>query len=157
MSWAIQKATELGVSAITPLVSDRVMVRPKASRFTVLQERWQRIAVDAAQQSERWDIPEIHPPSSFSIFMETTGNEGVGCILVERQGTKRLRSLPINEHFTGKIIVTVGPEGGWTNEERRQAIQYDFSEVTIGATIFRAETAPLVALTLIQNQLGEFG
>ena len=74
--------------------------------------------------------------------------------MAEREGSDRLQSLPIGKHFTGKIIIAVGPEGGWTIEEFQEAQQHHFMAISLGPYILRGETAPLVALSILQNRLG---
>ena len=155
MTWAIQKATELGVATIVPLLTDRVIVRPKPDRFDSLQERYARIALDAAQQSERWEIPDIFPPTPFHQFLDQFNQGTIACILVERERLPGIHSLPLDKEFQGTVVVMVGPEGGWTLDERREAQQAHFIPISLGATILRGETAPLAAITLLQSRLGK--
>ncbi|MEC4673843.1 MAG: RsmE family RNA methyltransferase [Nitrospirota bacterium] len=156
MTWAIQKATELGVHTIFPIMSHRCIVRPDADRAQSYQARWQRIALDAAQQSERWDVPHVHLPCDLSTFL-ASHEQDMKFILVERGTPNKTTAFSLDEGFQGNLTIASGPEGGWTDEERKEANQNNFHDVTLGTTIFRAETAPLVALALIQSQLGEFG
>jgi len=157
MTWAIQKATELGVSTIVPLLTEHVIVRPKPDRFQSLHERHSRIALDAAQQSERWDIPEVLPPTSLSNFLQTFRNATLRCLLVERNNVPGLNSLALNEDFMGTVILAVGPEGGWTPSEKQEAQRFGFTSISLGTTILRGETAPLATLSIIQSRLGNLG
>ncbi|MDT7041092.1 RsmE family RNA methyltransferase [Candidatus Nitronereus thalassa] len=154
MNWAIQKATELGVSTIIPLITERVIVRPRSDRFQSLQERYARIALDAAQQSERWDVPEVLPPTSFHDFLEDNCQSPIKGILVEREKLPGIGSLPLDKELNGVVVVMVGPEGGWTPEEQREAQQRAFTPISMGTSILRGETAPLTALSIIQFRLG---
>ena len=157
MSWVIQKATELGVVAIIPLLAARVIVHPPAGRIPTLQKRWQRIAVDAAQQSEQWAIPDVAPPMALSEWFHHCATAAFKCALVERGDRQRLGALPIDHTFQGSLMLTVGPEGGWTPEEIREIRDHHFHAVSLGDGILRSETAPLAALSILQHRLGNLG
>ncbi len=154
MNWAIQKATELGVDTIVPLFTERVIIRPKADRYHSLQERYFRIALDAAQQSERWEVPEVFAPTTLREFLEKFRHATITCLLVEREHMPGLNSLPLEKDFTGEVVLAVGPEGGWTLEEQQDAQRYDFTPISLGPSILRGETAPLAALSIVQFRLG---
>ena len=156
MNWAIQKATELGVETIVPLLTQRGVVRPTGTRSHTQQERWQRIAIDAAQQSERWDYPCIQPPCGFMDFLSLNSPKSLAIILTERGPSKRSTDLSLQKDTYESLLLLSGPEGGWSDEEKEQAERNNFLALTLGPSIFRAETAPLVALSLIQYQLGAF-
>lgn len=157
MDWAIQKATELGVAAIVPLVSEQTVVRPKQGRVSSQQERWQRIALESAQQSERWDVPTVRLPMSAVEFFATPDVATVKLILAERGSGQSLDSIPLPSSPADAIAIAIGPEGGWRAEELASARDHDFVPVTLGARILRAETATLAALSILQNRLGELG
>jgi 16S rRNA (uracil1498-N3)-methyltransferase len=157
MDWAIQKSTELGAATIVPLVSEQTIVRPKQRRAGSQQERWQRIAREAAQQSERWDIPMIEAPRDAVDFFSTPDLAGLKLILSERRGGQCLRSVPLPSSPAQTIALAVGPEGGWRDEELDAAGANGFVAVTLGTRILRAETAALAALSVIQSRLGELG
>jgi 16S rRNA (uracil1498-N3)-methyltransferase len=151
MDWAIQKATELGAGRIVPVITERVIVRPKGDRHH--QERWQRIALEAAQQSERWDVPVIEPPTAFSAISH---GENVGIMLVERRDAAGLGTIALPA--TGRdIVLLVGPEGGWTERETATAISEGWAAAGLGEFILRAETAAIAGLTLLLNRLGRLG
>lgn len=154
MNWMIQKATELGVAEIIPLLTSRVIVRPPAGRVQTTQARWQRIAVDAAQQSEQWTYPKIIQPMTLSDLFKHVPHATLRCALLERSAEQRLGSLSINHTFQGTIALVVGPEGGWTREEMREILDQRFQPITLGKSILRSETAPLVALSILQYKLG---
>jgi len=155
MNWAIQKATELGVDTIVPLLTERVIIRPKADRYHSLQERYSRIALDAAQQSERWEVPDISPPTTLADFLEKFCHAPVRCMLAERENLPGLGSLQLDKNFTEEVVLVVGPEGGWTLEEQQDAQRYDFTRISLGPSILRGETAPLAALSIVQFLLGK--
>ncbi len=157
MDWAIQKATELGVAAIVPLVSEHTVVRPKQGRVGSQQERWQRIAIEAAQQSERWDVPTIGAPCTAMEFFATPNPSGFKLILSERGTGQSLSAVPLPSSPTQTVALAIGPEGGWRDEELAQADTNGFLPVTLGARILRAETAALAAVSILQTRLGELG
>jgi len=157
MDWAIQKTTELGAAAIVPLVSEHTIVRPKQGRVGSQQERWQRIAIEAAQQSERWDVPAIGVPCTAMEFFVTPNPAGLKLILSERGTGQSLSAVPLPSSPTQTIALAIGPEGGWRDEELAQADANGFLPVTLGARILRAETAALAAVSILQTRLGELG
>lgn len=154
MNWVIQKATELGVTDLIPLLSSRVIARPPAGRVRTTRERWQRIAVDAAQQSEQWAFPGVTQPMTLSELFKHVPRAALQCALFERSGERSLGSLSINHTFQGTIVLAVGPEGGWTPEEMQELLDQRFQPISLGKNILRSETAPLAALSILQHKLG---
>jgi 16S rRNA (uracil1498-N3)-methyltransferase len=171
----IQKAVELGVHAIQPMLTDYGVVHPKSPEAK--RERWQRIAKEAALQSERLDIPTVHPlqtletclasleqcqtspPNSSagaSSFVPSPEHRrgGKTLVLVERSQHEGgvphlLQHLQTLSHYQ-TLNLWVGPEGGWSADERMTFFKDDrFTPVHIGAQILRAETASLAGLTLV--------
>jgi 16S rRNA (uracil1498-N3)-methyltransferase len=157
MDWVIQKSTELGVAALTPLVASHTIVRPHTTRLAAQRERWQRIALEAAQQAERWDIPLVEAPCSCTEFFERQGSRSLKLILSERADGQSLSSMALPTGPDNHIVIAVGPEGGWTAEEIRTALDSGFAPITLGKRILRAETATLAALSVLQSRLGELG
>ena len=157
MDWAVQKATELGTAAIVPLISARVIARPKAERLGSQQERWQRIALEASQQAERWDVPAVKPPTRVSDFFTDDSLPLFRLILSERVDGLSLSSIELPTSPDTSIVLAVGPEGGWEKEELAQALDSRFTPVTLGRRILRAETAAVAAISIVQSRLGELG
>ena len=146
----VQKATELGVHKITPLITryaDIHLRDPADSNKRVA--RWQRIALEAAKQSGRAFVPEISLPIRFE---EALDADGLGLMFSERGGE------PL-EHIrqTGVQSVTalVGSEGGWSDEEIQSARARDFHVITLGGRILRAETAAITVTALLQYLFGD--
>ena len=156
MDWVIQKATELGVSAIAPLISQRVIARPRAERVRAQVDRWQRIALEAAQQSECWDVPIIEPPVELASWLSST-TSAHKLILSERSEGASLMMITIPTEPDSDVVLAVGPEGGWSESDHEMAHASRWTSVTLGSRILRAETAAIVAVTLLQNRLGELG
>lgn len=157
MDWLIQKATELGVRAIVPLLTRHGVVKPHYSRVDAQLTRWQRIALEAAQQSEQWVVPSIRLPAEVDTFFPKPDHVTTKLILNERATGQSLRSVPLPSGPDASIVVVTGPEGGWAPEETELAEQSGFTSVTLGPRILRAETATLAAVSLVQSRLGELG
>jgi len=144
----VQKAAELGVTKITPLLTRYADIHLRdASDATKRVSRWQRIALEAAKQSGRAFVPEISLPAAFENALEI---EGVGVMFSEREG-ERFESLPA----AGSITALVGSEGGWADEEIEAARARDFHVVTLGGRILRAETAAIAVTVLMQHRFGD--
>jgi 16S rRNA (uracil1498-N3)-methyltransferase len=162
MDWVIQKATELGIDRVVPLVTSNTVVRPKAGRLDAQQERWQRIAREAAQQSERWDVPIVEPLRQALTFFQPPASAAVRLLLVEPGGSAQERqeglpSVSLGDRDSGPIVLAIGPEGGWRAEELATASDCAFRNVTLGRRVLRAETATVAALAVLQSRLGELG
>jgi len=138
----VRCCTELGVISITPILSDRTLLNPSHQKL----ERWQRIASEAAEQSERAVVPTILQPVAFNTAIkETTATHRYIC---EARGDYPHLQQVINK-TANEIIIAIGPEGGWTNQELEIAIASGFQPISLGRRILRAVTAPIVAISLI--------
>ncbi len=157
MDWVVQKATELGVRAIIPLLAQHSVVRPHASRVAAQQTRWQRIALEAAQQSEQWVVPSIQLPIDVETFFTQPGGFNNKLILTERLPGYSLSSVPLPNGPASSLVMVIGPEGGWAPDELALAERSEFTGVTLGSRILRAETATLAAVSILQSRLGELG
>lgn len=157
----VRQATELGISCIAPVISDRTLLHPSPQKL----ERWRRIAQEAAEQSERQVVPTILEPVPLrsqlqSLLTPTTDNPpAIGYFCVTRHDAPHLltclqRDLGFADEQTPRsalssMVIVTGPEGGWTETEVEQAIAIGYQPVSLGQRIFRAVTAPLVALSII--------
>ncbi len=139
----VRYCTELGVTCIAPVMSDRTLLNPSPQKL----ERWQRIAKEAAEQSERQLVPTILDPVSFAtgISSETATHR---YICVARGSCHHLKEALNCVSTPGEILIATGPEGGWTEAEVEQAIATGFQPVSLGRRILRAVTAPVVAVSL---------
>lgn len=158
MDWVIQKTTELGVQTIIPIQSWQSVVRLKADRVEAQTARWQRIALEAAQQSEQWRVPTVARPLSLPSCVTQSPDKTLRLILTERReriGTLSGIQLPTLPEAS--ILVLAGPEGGWTEEEIMSAEGAGAILITLGSKILRAETAAILALGILQYRLGELG
>lgn len=157
MSSVVQKATELGVSSLVPLLSERVIPRLSSAPAQRHQERWQRIALEAAQQSERWEVPRIGSVQSIEDFCGGMSSKDFSLILVEREPGTSLYSIPLPSQWEGSLSLLVGPEGGWTEAELIETEKKGFQKVSLGERILRSETATMAALSILQARLGHLG
>jgi 16S rRNA (uracil1498-N3)-methyltransferase len=143
--WMIEKATELGVTEIVPVEairSERGLERAAHKRV----ERWRRIALEASQQSRRAFLPVVHAPERLSQVLALPLPRRY--VLDEKPGAPPLaRSLS----GTGEVAILVGPEGGWTEEERASFLASAWTAVSMGPLILRAETAAIAALAIVSS------
>ncbi len=151
MDWVVQKATELGVSRIVPVLTERTIVKLDARQGERKLLHWQGIATAACEQSGRDRIPAIDAPLALAGFLG-----GVDChatrVLLSPTGSLRIDELAQGD---GGIIVLIGPEGGLAETEQRAALAAGFSAVCLGPRVLRTETAAVAALTLLQHRFGD--
>ena len=148
MDWIVQKATELGVANIVPLITERTIVKLKDEEKRIA--RWQKIAREAAMQSNRPDIPLVETIRPFSDFVQTPNSELRTLRLMPwEEGTVPIKEiLPANPGMKN-IIVLIGPEGGFSAHEAEAAQGKGFHLASLGPNILRTETAAIAALSMI--------
>lgn len=151
--WVLQKGTEIGVAEFRPISTSRAIA---ASVSSGKLERWQRIIAEAAEQSGRCKIPPLHPLQTYEAALEQAqALGGLGVIPWEQEGDVSLRRLISAYDRGGPISVFVGPEGGFAAAEIDAATAHGIHSVTLGPRILRAETAGLVAASLILYERGD--
>jgi 16S rRNA (uracil1498-N3)-methyltransferase len=150
MEWAIEKCTELGVTKIIPFIAARTE-KHLAQAAQKRAERWRRLATQASEQSRRSTPPEIADPIKFDQLVATDPNRDVAVriVLAESETALSLSSSLTQAH--GRIILAVGPEGGWTPGELQKFTQSGWKSATLGPTILRAETAAIAALAIASS------
>src|SRR4030067_2682186 len=157
----IQKTTELGINAITPVISERAVVRIEKERVEDKLRRWKKIALEAAQQSNRLDVPDISPPISYHDYMASFNKGDLNLLLYEgekKRGIKEvLKGCMEGKEGVKTIILLIGPEGGLSHEEVGKAVEVGFTPVSLGHLILRTETAPIAALSILQYEFGQMG
>jgi len=147
----VQKATELGVKKITPLLTRFADIHLRdASDATKRLARWQRIAIEAAKQSGRAFVPEISLPVDFEAALDV---DGLGVMFAERDG-ESLEHLT-RESAQQSVTALVGSEGGWSDAEIEAARARNFHVITLGGRILRAETAAITVAALLQHLFGD--
>ncbi|MCC5794161.1 MAG: 16S rRNA (uracil(1498)-N(3))-methyltransferase [Chromatiales bacterium] len=153
MDMVIQKATELGVSALTVVSTSRSVVRLDEQRGTRRLEHWQRVAIGACEQCGRTRLPRLEGPLPLEQALERLA-PGTLRLLLDPGGSPPAGTL--GSH-TLAAVVLIGPEGGLTSEERSLALAHGFTPLRLGPRILRTETAALTALTLLQFLAGDLG
>lgn len=156
MEFVVQKATELGASAIAPFQAARSVVRLDARKAPERVARWQRIAEEAARQCGRADVPPVRPLETFAGLLETSRAEGASVLVLFEQA-KAVRLSEALASRDGPVVIAVGPEGGFADEEMAAARAAGAQEVTLGQRILRTETAGLAALAVARFLDGELG
>jgi len=155
MELIIQKATELGVSAILPFKSERSISLEEREVKQKKAHRWQEIAVKAVRQSRRAKVPRVEAYRSFREALEACGGEGLKILLWEKEG-ELLRKI-LRQNRPQKVYAMVGPEGGLTEEEVDLAKGKGFIAVKLGQRILRTETAAITLVGILQYELGDLG
>ncbi len=156
MEWAIEKATELGVAVIAPVLAQRTE-KHLAIAADKRVERWRRLTLEAAKQSRRSSIPTVLDPLPLEKrIREMQSNPGI--LLSENEHDETLRTqwdrLSRNDGETlPEIALAIGPEGGWTAEEEKLFAQYNWRAATLGPRILRAETAAIASLAIVASLL----
>lgn len=149
--WLVEKATELGVAAIVPVVAARSEKGlSEAARKRVV--RWRRIAHEASQQARRLSPPEICGPTSLGVALAV--GTGLHYFLDEEPGAPPLLAavpLPAHRRSSDRVLLLTGPEGGWTGAERAAATSAGWAPVSLGPLILRAETAAIAAAAIITH------
>ena len=148
MDWAIQKATELGASEITPIVSARCEVRLKDERADKRMAHWRQVAISACEQCGRSVLPVIHAPVSLA--------EWQAHVQAELKLVLHPIAAPLQSHDKpNSLAFLVGPEGGLSEAEVDQAKAVGFHAARLGPRVLRTETAPVVALSVAQQLWGD--
>lgn len=153
MDLIIQKATELGSYAFQPIISERAVVKLHDGQDKKMN-RWERITIEAAKQSGSAHLPKILPPMSLREFI-TREEKAQKYFLCERGG-KYLRDILISplieeKKAPGSVILLVGPEGGWTDEEEQAIMENRYEAVSLGSLTLRSETAAIVGLAMVSH------
>jgi 16S rRNA (uracil1498-N3)-methyltransferase len=159
----IQKNTEIGAARFIPFVSERTIVQYDEKKAVKLQERWHKIAKEAAEQAHRNRVPEITKPLTWKQTLQLVANVDLALICYEKESGLQLKQL-LGQTFSqdvtspsGKVLLLVGPEGGFSEKEINEAITAGCHSISLGARILRTETAAMVALTCILYETGEMG
>mgnify|MGYP000123053283 FL=1 len=150
MDWAVQKAVELGVNNITPLITERCVVKFKADKKQQRLQHWKHIVQHATEQSSRTVLPELAEIMAIDEWMQQQHGLKIFLDPYAEQSLAELK--PDNQAVT----LLTGPEGGFSDKERDMAISAGFTPVRLGARILRTETASLAALSAVQMLWGDF-
>lgn len=153
MDYTIQKAVELGVTAIYPLSTERSVTKLSGDRAEKRVEHWQGVAIAACEQSGRAVVPRVHAPLTLTQWLGQHETQATLNVLLNPVGAKQLRAL---EKPAGPIHLLIGPEGGLSPSEIALAGQHHFQSIVLGPRILRTETAALTAMASMQTVWGDF-
>jgi 16S rRNA (uracil1498-N3)-methyltransferase len=154
--WVIQKAVELGVSKIQPLITEHTDIQ--ATKGEKRLERWQRIALEAIKQSKRRKLTEILSPIRWSELIKTPSTITPTIVFAETNATsfnQIINNLKLENNSIKSINLIVGSEGGWTTKELKEATLANFYLASLGKRILRAETAAVTSVVLLQYLFGD--
>ena len=160
MEIVLQRAAELGAHIFVPVVSSRSIIRIEEKQQRKI-ERWNKIVMSAAKQCGRTRVPDILFPQTLEDVLEKRGETG-------RFYLSEKRGVPIKHIFTAdfqkrkagrsdaeELIVLIGPEGGWTEQEERDILKHDYEPISLGRTTYRAETAAVICLAMMTQHWNE--
>ena len=151
----VQKATELGVAKLVPLITTRADVRIREPQDATRKvERWQRIALEAAKQCGRARLMHVSAPTNLDEFFRSISDVELKMMFTERDGGA-VDVANVTKPNPKSVVAMVGSEGGWTDDEIRQAREHCWQLVTLGGRTLRAETAAVAAATLLQHRFGD--
>ena len=150
MDWVMQKATELGVRRIVPVITERTVVKLDERQSERKVEHWRAIVIAACEQSGRNRVPEVAAPCAFHEVLRE-GDAAGKKLLLSPVGSRNARELALS----GRATLLVGPEGGLSPDEQELAISAGFEQVRMGPRVLRTETAAIAALTILQHDYGD--
>jgi len=151
MDFTLQKATELGVNHIIPIFSQRCSVSLKGERLEKRMQHWQGVIQSACEQSGRNTLPLLGMAQTIDTFIND--NQCPNRVLLDPTSTKGLRSI---SSAPSAITILIGPEGGFSEQEREQAYAKGFQGIQLGSRVLRTETAAIAAISAIQTLWGDF-
>ena len=151
MDWTLQKATELGVSAIAPVLTARSVVRLDDRQSSKKLEHWQAIVVSACEQSGRRVVPAVHTPQRLNDYLMQSNSNSMRLVL-NPNATIAMTGL---QKPPAEIELLIGPEGGLDEDELQLAEKHGFTSVRLGPRVLRTETASVVALSVLQALWGD--
>jgi 16S rRNA (uracil1498-N3)-methyltransferase len=150
MEWVIQKSVELGVTEITPIITERCGVKLSQQRWSKKHEQWQKLAVAACEQCGRNVLPVLHEPSLFKDWVNLSTNQVRLTLHPRAEKAFRHVSMP-----SAGVRLLIGPEGGFSDQEIYQTEQSGFQTIQLGPRILRTETAAISAISALQAIHGD--
>lgn len=153
MDWVVQKATELGVTEIQPIDTERSVARLSAERAAKRLEHWRQVAISACEQCGRNTLPQIHAPQDIMAWLQQMQNVADTKFILLPQGASGLHTQAKPQ---GRVALLIGAEGGFTQAESDTALRCGFVPVRMGARVLRTETAAIAGLAALQTLWGDF-
>jgi len=159
METVIQRGSEIGATRFIPFTSERTIVQYDAKKEGKRLERWARIAKEAAEQAHRGRVPDIDPVRNWRELLKLAGQLKVAFLCYEKESNRHLRGLlrELQNESSEQILLIIGPEGGFSEKEVREAEEAGCVTISLGARILRTETAAMVGLSCILYEYGEIG
>ena len=152
MDWILQKATELGVAAIVPVVSERSEVKLDAQRADKRHAHWRSVVISACEQSARARIPEVAAPVAFADALAALPADALR-LMLDPAAPRGIGTLP---GPIAQAVIAIGPEGGFSPGDRALLAAHGFQGLRLGPRILRSETAGLAAIAALQSRFGDF-
>lgn len=153
MDWVVQKATELGAAEIQPVQTQRSVAKLSAERIEKRTEHWRSVTIAACEQCGRNTLPKVHAPQELSSWLVQLRGTPSAKFILQTEGTAIFQQQP---HPQNKVILLIGPEGGFSAAEITMAHQVGFVPILLGSRVLRTETAALAGITALQTLWGDF-
>ena len=152
MDLILQKATELGVAAVVPVIAERTEVKLDAERTEKRLAHWRNVITSACEQSGRAIVPVLSTPCALDEAARGQAKENVALLTLDPQGDASLGTVSIDG---GRAVIAIGPEGGWSPRDRETLRLAGFTGLRLGPRILRTETAGLAAIAALQSRFGD--
>ncbi|WAC61682.1 16S rRNA (uracil(1498)-N(3))-methyltransferase [Pseudoxanthomonas sp. SL93] len=152
MDLILQKATELGVAAVVPVIAERTEVKLDAERTEKRLAHWRNVITSACEQSGRAIVPVLSTPCALDEAARGQAKEDTALLTLDPQGEASLGTVSIDG---GRAVIAIGPEGGWSPRDRETLRQAGFTGLRLGPRILRTETAGLAAIAALQSRFGD--
>ncbi len=156
MDLIVQKAVELGASAVIPLETAQCVVQYEAGKKKAKQERWQKIAMEAAKQSKRSHIPQVKEIQSLSDCLSSMPEDVYKIMLYEGRNPQGIKQI-LQRQRAKEVLLLVGPEGGFSASEVELCQRHGVHVVSMGPRILRTETAGLAGIAIVMYEYGDLG
>lgn len=153
MDWVVQKATELGAAEICPVQTQRSVAKLSAERAGKRAEHWRSVIISACEQCGRNTLPQVGAPQDLGAWLAQERDEPGAKFILQPEGAVTLSQQPRPQ---GRVVLLVGPEGGFSPDEVLMAQQAGFSPVLLGRHVLRTETAALAGIAALQTLWGDF-
>lgn len=153
MDWVVQKATELGAAEIQPVQTRRSVARLAGERAGKRIEHWKSVAISACEQCGRNTVPQIGLPQDFGAWLAQVRGSSAAKFVLQPEGSTPLHKQPPPQ---GSVILLIGPEGGFSEDEAKMAQFAGFTPIRLGKRVLRTETAGMAAIAALQTLWGDF-
>ena len=154
MDFVVQKATELGVKRITPVLTEHGVVKLDDKRAAKRRAHWEHVATSACEQSGRTRLPLIDAPVALKTWFGSKPRDADVDLILKPGASARLAAIGMPRT---KVCILIGPEGGFSQSEYEDAEMAGFEAVSLGPRVLRTETAAAAALAVLQSLWGDFG